>query len=49
EDERTLQLSAGVNTALVISAVMVLFIGIFAGPFIQWATESVQMVSMRGF
>ncbi|NOZ71679.1 MAG: NADH-quinone oxidoreductase subunit N, partial [Chloroflexi bacterium] len=30
EDERTLQLSAGVNTALVISAVMVLFIGIFA-------------------
>ncbi len=49
EDERTLEISSGLNVSLVLSAIMVLAIGIVAQPFINWAFNAVQMVSMRGF
>jgi len=49
EDETPLQVSSGLNLSLVVSAVMVLAIGILAQPFIAWAVESVQMVNTRGF
>ncbi len=49
EDERPLTVSAGLNFSLVLSAIMVLAIGILAQPFITWAVDSVLMVSKRGF
>ncbi len=44
EDETPITLSGGLKSALVITAVMVLVIGIAAQPFITWATESAASV-----
>ena len=48
EDDTPITLSGGMKTALIITAVMVLVIGIAAQPFINWATESVNFVIASG-
>ncbi len=44
EDDTPITLSGGMKTALIITAVMVLVVGIAAQPFITWATESAASV-----
>ncbi len=42
-------ISAGLSTSLVISAIMVLLIGIVAQPVITWAAHSINMAMVAGF
>ena len=48
EDDAPITLNGGLKAALIITAVMVLVIGIAAQPFITWATQSVNFVIASG-
>jgi len=49
DNESRVQISAGLNAALIVCAIAVLVTGIFAQPFIQWAGQSVEFVIASGF
>ena len=49
EEKAPVQIAGGLRLALIVSAIMVLVVGIAAQPFLVWATESVNMVIARGF
>ena len=49
DDERPVAISAGLSAALVVTAVMVLAIGIVAQPVIEWANNSATLAIAIGF
>ncbi len=49
ESDEPVTMSSGLKVSLLITAIMVLLVGIAAEPFIQWANQSVELVTASGF
>jgi len=49
EGAKPITLTAGVKVGLIVTAIAVLVIGLYPQPFIQFATESIQMLGMTTF